>query len=263
MTSASAEPGRWRASRWGSIVVLVLVLQVFLVFWLGERGSVRPRRIAATPTYRLLSDSSNLWLTLQDPTLFALPHREGFSGMAWLEDPKFEFEAKDFTEPPLLFNLPVAELGSEFKRFVAHHEEPHFPAPRLPPPEWTAPDVIPALPIAQPSSLRVEGPLASRSLLSNFELPSQPGTDLLTNTVVQLLVDARGNTFSAVLLPNPNSRDPDQSRADQYALNLAQHARFGATPTKDDAVGGVTFGTMVFQWQTVPQPATNSPSATP
>ena len=97
----------------------------------------------------------------------------------------------------------------------------------------------------------------------DFALTPEPGTDLLTNSVVQLIVDARGNTFSAVLLPNLNSRDPDQSRADQSALNLAQHARFEATPTTGDAVGGITFGTMVFQWQTVPKPATNSPTTTP
>lgn len=259
MTSASAAPSRWRASRWGSFAVLVLTFQVFLIFWLGEQASVPPRRVAATPTYYLIDDSSNQWLALQDPTLFALPHREGFSGTNWLGVDWVDFKAKDWPEPPRWYPLPWQELGAAFQGFVAHSEVSHLPTLNLPAPEWTAPDVVPALPITQPSSLRIEGPLAGRRLLSDFKLPPQPGTDLLTNSIVQLVVDARGNIFSAVLLPNGGSRDPDQSRADQYALNLARHARFEAVPTTDDSVGGITFGTMVFQWQTVPKTSTNSP----
>lgn len=259
MTSASAEPGRWRASRWGSFLVLVMALQVFLISWLGEQTSVPPRRVVATPTYHLINDSSNQWLALQDPTLFALPHLHGFSGTNWLGIDWVDFKAKDWTEPPRWYPLPVQELGAGFKSFVAHSEAPHFPGFKLPSPEWIAPDVIPALPITQPSSLRIEGPLAGRRLLSDFRLPPQPGTELLTNSVVQLAVDARGYTFSAVLLPNNGTRDPDQSRADQYALNLAERARFAAIPTTGNAVGDVTFGNMVFQWETVPKTSTNSP----
>ena len=157
MTSAPAEPGRWRASRWGSILALVLAFQVVLIFWLGKPGSVPARRVAEAPTYHLLGDSSNLWLTLQDPTLFALPHQEGFSGMAWLENPGLEFEAKDFTEPPLFFDLPVAGLGSEFKRFVAHSEEPHFPALKLPRPDGRRPTSSPPCRFLHPRRFGLKG----------------------------------------------------------------------------------------------------------
>jgi len=78
--------------------------------------------------------------------------------------------------------------------------------------------------------------------------------DLLTNTVVQVLVDADGNVVSPALLP-PGSGD---SRADQRALEVARTARFqplrGSSPA-------LTVGVLVFEWRTVA--LTNAPASNP
>jgi hypothetical protein len=75
---------------------------------------------------------------------------------------------------------------------------------------------------------------------------------------VQLLVNEAGDVVSAVLLP-PDSgyAATDQyDQADQRALELARAARFAPAPR-------LTMGRMIFNWHTVPPPATNAPAASP
>jgi len=82
---------------------------------------------------------------------------------------------------------------------------------------------------------------------------------LLTNTVIQLVIDAQGNPFSAVILEKSGS-----DGADQEALtNFAKAVRFA--PPEPAALGTVPrdnmiSGKLVFEWQTMPS---NAPSATP
>jgi hypothetical protein len=82
---------------------------------------------------------------------------------------------------------------------------------------------------------------------------------------VQLLVDARGNTVSAVLLVAGSGAT--QSEADQRALNLARAAQFeavepgAAKPATQSADWSI--GTMIFEWQTVLEPSTNTPPPAP
>jgi len=85
---------------------------------------------------------------------------------------------------------------------------------------------------------------------------------------VQVLVDAAGNVVSHTLLrPESGSKDPDQQQADQRALELARAARFAPLPQSGSAPtnspGRVTRGTLIFEWHTVPRPATNAPPANP
>src|SRR5262249_12397276 len=126
-----------------------------------------------------------------------------------------------------------------------------FPEPD-PMPEYSA-----VSPIATASKFHIEGPLKNRRLLNPLPLPSWTNADLLTNSVVQIQVDPRGETISAVLL---SSRRTD---ADRLALDLARRARFepilpvGPERSKTSALE-LTAGTIVFEWQTLPVPPTNA-----
>ena len=72
---------------------------------------------------------------------------------------------------------------------------------------------------------------------------------------VQVLVDEAGDVVSAVLLPpdNPAEAAGHDAAADQRALALARAARFAPSSR-------LTVGQMIFNWRTVPPPATNAPA---
>ena len=69
--------------------------------------------------------------------------------------------------------------------------------------------------------MRLEGDLAQRRLLAPLDLRSWTSRDILTNSVVRLLVDAEGLPLSVTLLSGSGAQE-----ADQHALDQAKAARF-------------------------------------
>jgi len=102
--------------------------------------------------------------------------------------------------------------------------------------------------------------------LNPVALPSWPGADLLTNSVVQVLADAAGKVVSHKLL-RLESGSKDQQDADQWALKQARAARFTPLPPSEDTAANplrqLSRGALVFEWHTVPRSATNAPPANP
>ncbi len=270
MTSA-LEPVSWNRRRWGGMIAFVFVVQLALIFWLGDRNPIHPRPPAHAPGLQLVDSSCADLLALSDPTLFALPHPEGFSGRAWLEIRDQHFEPFEWTEELRWLPLPVHELGAGLKRLVPNDPLNSWPTPNLPSPQIIPPEIS-SLDIAdQHSALRMEGDLASRRLLTGFDLPSWPPrpltateTDLLTNTIVQLVVDAEGRPVSVTLLSSSGL-----AAADEHALKQASAARFESLPLADpsapDSVNAplnhVRWGQLVFDWYTLP--STNPPVPAP
>jgi TonB family protein len=198
-------------------------------------------------------------LALQDPTLFVLPHRDNFSGEAWLKAPAQEFAPTNWTEPPLPLPLPPEELGAAFATFMQTNSPSRFHPNTGALIDGADLGPVPMPPITNSFTLRVEGDLAKLRLLTLLRLPPQTSADLLTNTVVQVLVDAQGYPFSAVVLSKSGS-----DAADADALALAKTVRF--EPAETPALGVVlpdkmTSGKLIFEWQTQPPPATNAPPA--
>jgi hypothetical protein len=265
MISAPVEPQRWPRRRWWFAVALMLALQAMLVFLAEERSLPVPRQPVSAPLIRLSAGAPSELLALYDPTLFALPQREGFSGEAWLKSiPSLEFRPPDWTEPPRWLQLSADPLGAGFKDFLRANVSPPFPTIVAREPRSSAPELFPTGPVSTASTLRIEGGLAKRRLLSRPELPAWTNTDVLANSVVQLLVDAQGNTFSAVVLP-PGSGLND---ADQCALETAKAARFNAVePTgpgrAKNPAAELTPGRMIFEWQTRFAKSTNTPPEIP
>jgi len=238
-------------------------VQVVLIFALSDRRPAPARPAPAAPSIQMLAPGSedSEWVRLTDPTMFVVPHREGFSGQVWLKAPSREFHPADWTER-IRWLLPEPDgLGAEFGNFLQTNSPAAAGIALVFAPE-TVREIAPAEPIFSSSVLRIEGELAGRKLLSSSELPAQPAAELLTNSVVRVLVDAQGQVFSPpVLLGSSGS-----SGADQRALDLATRARFdsveviGPDRTKSRP-RGLTPGTMIFEWRTVPLPATNAPPA--
>lgn len=265
MTSAPAETQRWSRQRWQIAIALVMGLQILLIFLLENRSPDRPRKTVAAPVIHLNENLSLDSLAVSDPTLFVLPHREGFSGEAWLDKiSPLDFSPAEWSEPPRWLALSAGTLGANFKDFMAANASPPFQTLATIEPPRISPELFPMETAPVQSSLRIEGALAKRRLLSTPQLPAQTNADLVGSSVVQLLVDVEGHTFSALLLP-PGS---GLKAADDRALELAEAAEFepiasSGPNTEINAASNLTLGTMTFVWQTLPMPATNAPAEIP
>jgi hypothetical protein len=263
MNSTSAGPGPWSRSRWFVAILAVFIVQAGLLFAFHSRTPIVPPAPSPVPALGFGTGVEEI-LALNDPTLFLLPHREGFSGEAWLKTSRLEFQSVDWSERPRLLTWTGRPPGEDFGNSIQSNALTGFQPFTIPEPELE-PEYSAAEPISTNSTFRLEGALKNRRLLTPFTLRSWPNKDLLANSVVQVQVDARGDIFSAVLLAPPASQRSD---ADLLALELATHARF--EPVQPAGPGRIkssapelTAGTIIFEWQTLPLPATNAPGAGP
>jgi len=254
--SAEAKPRRqgWPLSRWLLLIALVLAVHLALIFMFGSRKPVKPKPVTHVLELQLAAHSGE-WLMLNDPTLFALPSREGFAGPAWLEPPPLYVHMPDWTEKPRWLGLSneTANLGVVFSRFMQTNRFVTFQFDVKPPAQFTVP-VVPLEPtFATASTVHVKGDLAKRPLLTSMKLPSVAYDDVIAPSKIQVLVNSAGEVVSAVLLPSDGSGEAHDEDADQRALALARNARFAPA-------SGLTIGQLIFNWRVVAPQATNAPA---
>jgi TonB family protein len=258
MIAATVQPRRWPWRRWGIVVAFVFVVQLGLIFGLSDRTLVQPRTAASRPALRVTRAPAEL-LALTDPTLFALPHREGFSGLAWLQSTQSVFRSFDWPAEPRWLPLPVRQLGTVLGGAMELNLLSRWAGVVRPEPALTFAEAPPPSAARAGSTLRLEGGLAGRRLIVPIELPPEHYTDLLTDTVIQIVVDSEGRPVSVpVLLSSSGSTE-----ADNDALRLARAARFNSVPSSGPGkpsgpLAHLTWGRMVFQWQTLPKAATST-----
>ena len=254
MMLARAQPQPWPFRRWLLFILIILAGQLALIFWLTGRPYITHQAVAFAPHVYLSTDPQAQWPGLNNPTLFLLPNRHGFSGPAWFPTPPQEYNLPPWSESARPLSLSVEKLGGALADYVRTNSAG---ATELsPPPEPQLGNILPTQNLGfAHSELTIEGALAHRPLLSQFDLQPQPAADILTNTVVQAGVDAQGSVFSTVLLKTSGSKD-----ADDYALKLAKSAQFrpsrktSSTATQNQ----LTWGTLVFHWLTVAPTGTNA-----
>jgi hypothetical protein len=133
-----------------------------------------------------------------------------------------------------------------------------------PEPEPTPPESLPQAAGPTQSLLRLEGGLAGRRLVQPIKLKPWPFKEILTNSVVQVVVDAQGQPVSVPVLLSSSGCPA----ADDYALGQARAARFESVSRKGpgtmpDPVAHLSWGRLVFVWQTLPLPPTDAPPSSP
>jgi TonB family protein len=259
MIQEVAEPQRWPASRWYGLIALVLATQFGLIFWLGKsRPVVTSPPADLAPLLQLAGPGAIQVLALNDPTLFALPHHESFSGPAWMTIQ--EFRPSVWSEPPRFLSLVRDQLGADFQSFMTTNQPDGLPGIEQPELTLKLPEVEESPFLPDRSRLRLAGALAGRRLLVSPTLKSWPSADILTNSVVQILVDTDGKPVSATLLSKSGFTE-----ADQHAVREAHRARFEPLNPGDptNPLAGLTWGQLIFEWHTLPLPATNSPAESP
>ena len=255
--SRRMRPGMWIA------VGLVFVAQIAVLFLLGNPPRKQNLHPIATPKFTLVPNGWNELLALQDPTLFILPHRNNFSGAAWLKTQSHDFQPAKRTEPTLPLPLSPERLGATFTAFMQTNPPPSIQmdlVAGLGLADLPDVELPPTHPLVTASRVRTEGDLANRQLLEPLQLPAQSSADVLKNTEVQLFVDALGNTFSPVIV----ARSGDDSVDAKALTNFVKNARFEplhANVPGNTSLEKMTFGKMIFEWQTVPLAETNAPTS--
>ena len=263
MMPSALQPRPWPRRRWWIVVLFVFVVQVGLIFGLSDRRPVHRRHRGLAPSFELVGSTASGWLALTDPTLFALPHQQGFAGMAWLPAWQPAFTNFDCPEEPEFLVLAVDRLGTQPEAPVPDADLSSPGGVARPEPAMMLGETGPPAASSVRSGVRLEDGLVGRRLLGSNELAPMPHSDLLANTVVQVVVGADGRPVSVpILLSSSGSR-----AADEKALNLARTARFNAleltSGRPNDPMAQLVWGRMIFQWQTLPMPATNSATSDP
>ena len=255
MSSTLREPLRWSRSRWATVVLVIAAVQIILAARFSSRTVVVPRQIAESRASLLVDQPAQGTpladaMAIQDPTTFALVNPHGFSGEAWLNIPPFEHRLAGWLSTPYWLKPTTAGLGAAFSQFVKSNNvstitlaEPAAPPPFLLP-------LVSSL-VPTQSTLRVEGDLAHRPLLSPIKLPDIPHHELLSNSIVRVMVNRSGRVLSHALLASSGSPD-----ADQLALDLSRTARFQSLLSNDPGSArdplGLAWGRLNFKWVTLP-----------
>lgn len=243
--TASAESS-WPWHRWALLIGLAFAAHVGFIFVFGDRQPLVRRATVNAPALQFTTHPTERQ-QLEDPTLFALPHPNGFAGAAWMRRPQIKFAPYRWTEPPRPLALAVAQLGATFQERKGAPPPARLELEIMPSPELTQLP-LPELKFitTRVSTPSLSGALAQRQWLNApTNLPPWPAADWLTNSIVQVWIEPDGQILSpALLLPGSGSKE-----ADQLALKLARAARFAPLPKGDVKV---TRGALIFEWHTVP-----------
>ena len=241
---------------WGWWVAVVFALQGGGLWWLS-RNTTAPRP-SANPAPLLLANTNSAGLlealALEDPTAFARPNPNGFSGPSLRpgtmphQPHRWQPPEIDIPYPTNLLTGPIdsilkTNLGDSANAFVK-------PMPKI------MVLNVPPLEMQTASRLEVAGDLAGRNLLSSPKLQTWNHTTLLRSTRVQVMVNPGGQVFSVVRLGGSG-----HAPADAMALALARRAILFAKATNAPAapldLSSFTTGDLIFHWHTNPLTVTN------
>ncbi len=244
----------WSRGRWWGMVLTIAAVQVLLVFFLGERTPIVPRRAGLDSSFTLASNLSpgspiGDLLAIADPTLFALPDPRNFSGRAWLLPRPLVQPSFTWTEPERWLTQSVAELGSTVDALGKKNRLRYRTFDEKPPPAVSRVDA-PAVPLPTRSTVRVEGS-GNRAWVALPDVPSVRHTDVLADTVVQAGIAPSGFTLSAIVLSGSGSES-----ADRLALDAVRSARFEPLAVHDPFA--LTWGVFTFRWHVIMEPVTNA-----
>ena len=261
MNGSRRTEAAWPPSRWLAFVVGVFVLQIALIWALGDRrftsAPVKPfgMSVALLPEINATTSASEA----HEPAFLALPNVRGFSGEAWLKYQPPAHQLAEWHEPPpwLSLALHVETLGAAISELAVKSRPPPLRVADQPLP-WSPAAELPIAPVPFPAHSRLEftGGVLPDTLVQIPTLPSWQSNEAVSNSVVRVAFDQAGRPFSCVLLSKSGLKE-----ADDYALRLATGLRYRSTglPSHRDARDLLNFGTLIFQWHTVPLPASPSP----
>ena len=108
----------WPRFKWGAVIVLILMFQIAMIFWLQGRTTTPPPQASAQPVIYLPADPAAELPGVGDPTFFVLPNQRGFSGQAWMKISTLEYRPAEWAGQPHPLDLKVEQLGGKLSEFV-------------------------------------------------------------------------------------------------------------------------------------------------
>lgn len=219
------------------LAMFFFLAQLGLLFLLGTKAKNSPRSVVNVPHLQL-ADGANEFISLNDPTLFALPHANDFSTRLWLPVPQLDEPDFRWREEPRWLALDMHGLGAALKNYLQTNAAAETPLVFKSAPEWEFSAVVPQVFLPTNSTVRLAAGLENRPLISPLAPPVLFWNDVPASSRVQLLVGPDGFVMSAVMLESSGFE-----LADQTALRLANAAQFAPAPQ-------LQFGEMIFTWQT-------------
>jgi len=258
MKASTPPAAGWTRRHWVRILGVGLVVHVLLVVWLGERAAPVGVVGAPEPVLRWAAASAPnpnpaRAPLMSDPTLFALPSAEGFSGEAWLAPQPAPAPAAGWTEAPRFLPLETNELGADFARYAATNKASVPVVDELLRPRPATADILLLDdPLQTQTLVRVEGPLASRPVTRPAQVPDPDHPDALEDTRVLIRVNRDGFAESAIVM-----RSCGVKKIDEAALAAARGVRFAPLPQPSGpglaaASAAEAWGEVVFQWLSAP-----------
>jgi hypothetical protein len=240
----------WSRKKMVFMVSVVLAGQIGVIFALHTREpllvKLPPLLPPARENFPATDTGSNLE-ELIDPLAFAGAHAHGFSAHAWLKRPQMQLALTNSIPAPAFF--PFQRTPSELPGAASFLGLP----PQLPFVELAISNETP-----RKSTIRVQGEVATRPLVQEIIPPIHFGSEMISNSVVQVAVQPDGFAFTTRIVVSSGSRG-----ADLAALNLAKEARFATLPLRERETNSLQWGEFVFQWYTAPLPSTNAAAPAP
>lgn len=238
---------RWRRGKWIVTIVTIFAVQLGLLLWSSQKQMTARPAYPAEPKVSFAIGANTIsreWLEMENPFLFAAASHNGFSGEAWLRQPKWQAPEPSRRDEPKFLR------SAEAQRIVRRDESaPAFAkvqgqrvAADLPKPVETPRP-------ARTSQLSISG-FSNRPLARPIDLPLQYHSDVLTPSVVEAAIDRDGLVISARLIENSGS-----AKADADALALGRRARFAPDTTGENTP---VSGKLIFEWFAVNLGDTNN-----
>jgi len=262
MSVEALESRPWSRQRWLGTIALIFWLQLCLIYALSDRTVPRVRPSTPPgPVLKLAAEKSGPeqeLLALLDPTLFALPHEQGFAGAAWLKYPPPEMHPFQWSEQPHWLALELEQLGKVFPSFRDTKSFDPLEVAFRPGPDLVQPQPFLDETARAASRMRLEGELANMRVLQRPELPAWTNSEVLADTLLQMVLSRNGTPFSVTLLSGSGL-----TAADQYALERSRRLRFASTESVEaqsalDPGPQLSWGRIRFEWKTELAAPTNS-----
>jgi hypothetical protein len=265
MNTAPAESRTWTPIKWATVAACVLALQTGFFFWFTLPPRLAPYGHAPALSIRMPEGQAAEVPGSVSPLVLVRPDAHGFSGKAWLQLPPVTYDPQQSNPPPFRLLLQTDGLGNVVAESLSGSRASPFEAATRPGPRFDEVNYTPAPdPATLQSTLTIEGELAGRPLLIKPVLKLQPADTILSNTVVNILVDADGRVFAPPFLAPKEPRDSAGTATPADADALAAAAGLLFQPlARVSGQPHLTPGRLVFHWQTVPKPppATNDVTA--
>ncbi len=253
MPAEPDETRAWSSFKWAGVIVVIFGVQAGLMLWLGGRepASVpagKPALAVRVPEYQAAVTSG-----AGSPMLLVTPNRDGFSSV-WLRASQITTQPAEWNgQPDGTLQQPLNPPGDEIEARVDSGSAKL--ASVLNRPELVPKTVgIPPDAISE-STFAIEGDLERRTLLARPTLVSPVGDAALSNSIVEIDVNADGLVVDPPVIPPGGSSS--SAETDAYARSIAMSLQFKPLP-RAGSLAECSWGRVVFQWRTLPSPATNN-----